>query len=114
MGEVAYLQHNAEPQRGFRKQRSRSQHAITRCTPNRHLPNNMQIHPHPPFPAHQTHGLGRHPVRVWSAYVIGHEINDLPMEFYCPQIASDDTVVASTHHPDNKPLYLISAAGYDF
>lgn len=77
------------------------------------------------------------PVTVVTAYIIlgiagigneienpfGPEVNDLPMELYCAQIASEVTIIASRpkpkpndnwKHPENKPLYPISSAGYDF
>ncbi|KAF2652932.1 UPF0187-domain-containing protein [Lophiostoma macrostomum CBS 122681] len=77
------------------------------------------------------------PVTTIAAYIIfgmhaigneienpfGPEVNDLPMELYCAQIASDVTIISSRpaakpheywRHPDNKPLYPISSAGYDF
>lgn len=50
----------------------------------------------------------------------GVEVNDLPLEQYCAQIASDIAIISSRPppklseyalHPDNKPLYPISSAG---
>lgn len=77
------------------------------------------------------------PVTTIAAYIIlgiaaigneienpfGPEVNDLPMELYCAQIASDITIITSRptpkpwenfKHPGNKPLYPISSAGLDF
>ncbi|KAH7128447.1 membrane protein [Dendryphion nanum] len=77
------------------------------------------------------------PVSAVSAYIIlgihaigneienpfGSEVNDLPMEDFCTQIASDVTIIASNPppkphkhflHPENKPLYPISSAGTEF
>lgn len=48
----------------------------------------------------------------------GHAVNDLPLEIYCAQIASDVNIIAArapakptnySTHPDNKPLYPISS-----
>jgi putative membrane protein len=50
----------------------------------------------------------------------GTEVNDLPLELYCAQIASDIAIISSrpptriedyAFHPDNKPLYPISTSG---
>ncbi|KAF1998434.1 hypothetical protein P154DRAFT_524127 [Amniculicola lignicola CBS 123094] len=77
------------------------------------------------------------PVCGFSAYIIlgiaaigneienpfGSEVNDLPMELFCAEIASDITIIASRptakprdyfKHPDNKPLYPISSADFEF
>ncbi|KAF2715555.1 membrane protein [Pleomassaria siparia CBS 279.74] len=90
-----------------------------------------------PFQLVQLMGWAAIPVTIFAAYIIlgiaaiGHEIenpfgpevNDLPMELYCAQIASDVTVIASKPparardhymHTDNKPLYPFSSAGYEF
>lgn len=49
----------------------------------------------------------------------GNEVNDLPLEDYCAQIASDVTIISSKPapkpdeyflHPENKPLYPMSSA----
>ncbi|KAH7080872.1 Bestrophin, RFP-TM, chloride channel-domain-containing protein [Paraphoma chrysanthemicola] len=53
----------------------------------------------------------------------GHEVNDLPLELYCAQIASDVAIIASrpaarldeyAFHADNKPLYPVSSTGAEF
>ena len=53
----------------------------------------------------------------------GQEVNDLPIELYCAQIASDVLIIASKpqaracdhyQHPGNKTMYPISSAGYSF
>ncbi|KAF2120130.1 Bestrophin, RFP-TM, chloride channel-domain-containing protein [Lophiotrema nucula] len=77
------------------------------------------------------------PVTTFAAYIIlafhaignelenpfGPDVNDLPLELYCAQIASDITVIASRprakptdhhKHPGNKPLFPISSAGSKF
>lgn len=77
------------------------------------------------------------PVVLISAYIIlgfaaigneienpfGIEVNDLPLELYCAQIASDVAIIASkpppgldeyAFHPNNKPLYPLSSAGPNF
>lgn len=77
------------------------------------------------------------PVTTFSAYIIlgfhaigneienpfGPEVNDLPMELYCANIASDIAIITSkpafkppdiVQHADNKPLYPISSAGSAF
>jgi putative membrane protein len=79
-------------------------------------------------------GWGNVPVTIISAYIIlgfaaigneienpfGREVNDLPLELYCGQIASDIAIIAArpppdlddyAFHPGNKPLYPVSAAG---
>ncbi|KAF2849160.1 UPF0187-domain-containing protein [Plenodomus tracheiphilus IPT5] len=76
------------------------------------------------------------PVTTVAAYIIqgfaaignefenpfGHAVNDLPLEMYCAQIASNINIIASkppmgpndySMHPDNKPLYPISSASGD-
>ncbi|KAH7406884.1 Bestrophin, RFP-TM, chloride channel-domain-containing protein [Phaeosphaeria sp. MPI-PUGE-AT-0046c] len=77
------------------------------------------------------------PVTLISAYIIlgfaaigneienpfGIEVNDLPLELYCGQIASDIAIISSkpppgldeyAFHSDNKPLYPMSSAGPNF
>lgn len=53
----------------------------------------------------------------------GLEVNDLPLEIYCAQIASDISIISSKPppdfedyvlHPSNKPLYPISSADSKF
>lgn len=53
----------------------------------------------------------------------GIEVNDLPLELYCGQIASDIAIISSkpppgldeyAFHSDNKPLYPMSSAGPNF
>lgn len=53
----------------------------------------------------------------------GLEVNDLPLEVYCAQIASDIAVISSRPpakldeyalHPDNKPLYPVNSSGLKF
>jgi len=79
-------------------------------------------------------GWANIPVTMISAYIIlgyaaigneienpfGTEVNDLPLELYCAQIASDIAIISSrppariedyAFHPDNKPLYPISTSG---
>ncbi|KAF2735628.1 UPF0187-domain-containing protein [Polyplosphaeria fusca] len=74
------------------------------------------------------------PVTTFSAYIIlgfhaigneienpfGPEVNDLPLELYCTNIASDIAIISSkakpkphefVKHPQNKPLYPTSSAG---
>jgi predicted membrane chloride channel (bestrophin family) len=90
-----------------------------------------------PFQLVQLMGWIAVPVTTVVAYIVfgmhaigneienpfGPEVNDLPMEMYCSQIATDVTIISSRpsakpheywQHPDNKPLYPISSAGYDF
>ena len=77
------------------------------------------------------------PVTTVSAYIIlglaaianeiekpfGYEVNDLPMELYCTQIASDIAIITSKPFPQprehymhrhNKPLYPISSASWSY
>ncbi|KAH4184796.1 hypothetical protein HBH96_158100 [Parastagonospora nodorum] len=79
-------------------------------------------------------GWANIPVTMISAYIIlgyaaigneienpfGTEVNDLPLELYCAQIASDIAIISSRPpariedyalHLDNKPLYPISTSG---
>ena len=76
------------------------------------------------------------PGTIFAAYIIlginaigreienpfGHDVNDLPLDSYCEELASDVDIIASMarpsirrfmHRPDNKIMWPLSETGWD-
>lgn len=89
-----------------------------------------------PFQLYQTLGWVTIPATIAAGYIIlgllfigreienpfGQDVNDLPLEIYCAQIAQEIDIIAAKRKPrnkdwietlDNKVLWPLSQSGYD-